>query len=231
MDSYFDLSFPYACCFWGFLVRFDGDITSIKRQIRGSFCRVIKTVHKGYPLEMCRWSLVDEDRGKFVVFKTVCLQNVWAIGWSDIHYKTCICTQGASTLGEAADKKRRRADGRNYTIQVPRSRVIEDNQKNMGYIDRHNRYRQNIVGLAKLWRTKKWQVRVILEVFEMALVDSFLLVRKFIPRWQTADTSNGVFWRYVPFAPSGSRGPFCPKWLKRTWVIDLLFHSSNVSKF
>jgi hypothetical protein len=75
--------------------------------------------------------------------------------------------------------------------------VIEDYQKNMGYVDRHNRYRQNILGLAKLWRTKKWQVRVILEVFGMALVDSFLLARKFIPRWQQADTSDGIFWKYV----------------------------------
>ena len=67
----------------------------------------------------------------------------------------------------------------------------------MGYIDRHNRYRQNILGLAKLWRTKKWQVRVILEIFGMAVVDSFLLARKFIPRWQNADTDDGVFWRYM----------------------------------
>jgi hypothetical protein len=70
-------------------------------------------------------------------------------------------------------KKRQRADGRNYTIQVPRPKVIEDYQKNMGYIDRHNRFRQNILGLAKVWRTKKWQVRVLLEIFGMAVVDSF----------------------------------------------------------
>ncbi len=158
---------------------------------------VIKAAHKGYPLEMCRWALVDQDRGKYVVFKLVVLENVWAIGWSDVHFKAFICTQGASTLGQAADKKRQRVDGRNYTIQVDRPRVIEDYQKNMGYVDRHNRYRQNILGLTKLWRTKKWQVRVILEVFGMALVDSFLLARKFIPRWQQADTSDGVLWKYV----------------------------------
>jgi hypothetical protein len=50
----------------------------------------------------------------------------------------------------------------------------------MGYIDRHNRFRQNILGLAKVWRTKKWQVRMVLEIFGMAVVDSFLLARKFI---------------------------------------------------
>ena len=67
----------------------------------------------------------------------------------------------------------------------------------MGYVDRHNRFRQNILGLYKLWRTKKWQVRVLLEVFGIALVDSYLLARKFIPRWQNADADDGVFWKYV----------------------------------
>jgi hypothetical protein len=93
---------------------------------------------------MCLWALVNEDRGKYVVFKLVDLQNVWAIGWSDVHLKTFICSQGASTLGQAAEKKKQRVDGRNYTIQVDRPRVIEDYQNNMGYVDRHNRYRHNI---------------------------------------------------------------------------------------
>ena len=172
-------------------------LTALREKLGLHFVGVIKTAHKGFPLEMCRWALVDEDRGKSVVFKLVDVENVWAVAWSDIHFKTFICTQGVSTLGEAAEKKRQRADGRNYKIQVNRPKVIEDYQKNMGYIDRHNRYRQNILGLAKLWRTKKWQVRVILEVFGMALVDSFLLARKFIQRWQTTDNSDGVFWKYV----------------------------------
>ncbi len=38
---------------------------------------------------------------------------------------------------------------------------------------------------------------MILEVFRMALVDSFLLARKFIPRWQITNNSDGVFWKYV----------------------------------
>ncbi len=76
----------------------------------------------------------------------------------------------------------------------PSSKSYRGLPKKMGYIDRHNRFRQNILGLAKVWRTKKWQVRVILEIFGMAVVDSFLLARKFIPRWQNANTDDGVFW-------------------------------------
>ena len=95
---------------------------------------------------------------------------------------------------------------------MDRLRVVEDYQKNMGYIDKHNRYRQNILGLSKLWRTKKWQVRMILEMFGMALVDSFLLARKFVPRWQHIDDNDGIFWKYVvallpQIAASNDGGP------------------------
>jgi hypothetical protein len=31
----------------------------------------------------------------------------------------------------------------------------------------------------------------------MAVVDRFLLARKFMPRWQNADNDDGFFWRYV----------------------------------
>ena len=31
----------------------------------------------------------------------------------------------------------------------------------------------------------------------IALVDSFLLARKFIPRWKDADDTESVFWKYV----------------------------------
>jgi hypothetical protein len=69
-------------------------LQALREKLGVHFVGVIKTGHKGYPLEMCRWSLVDEDRGKSVVFKAVDLPNVWAIGWSDIHFKTFISTQG-----------------------------------------------------------------------------------------------------------------------------------------
>jgi hypothetical protein len=46
----------------------------------------------------------------------------------------------------------------------------------------------------------------------MALVDSFLLARKFVPRWQNEDDSDGIFWKYVvallpQIAASNDGGP------------------------
>jgi hypothetical protein len=78
------------------------------------FVGMIKTAHKEYPLEHCRWCLVGEDHGKYIVFKTVEENNIWAVGWSDIQFKTYMCTQGDTHLSVPAEKKRQRADGRNY---------------------------------------------------------------------------------------------------------------------
>jgi hypothetical protein len=80
-------------------------VLALREKLSLHFVGMIKSAHKGYPLEMCRWALVDEDRGKYVAFKHVDLNNVWGIGWSDVHFKTFICTQGVSTFGEAAAKK------------------------------------------------------------------------------------------------------------------------------
>jgi hypothetical protein len=52
-------------------------------------------------------------------------------------------------------------------------------------------------GLAEIWKTKKWQTRVMMEMMGIALVDSFLLARKFLPRWASQPDTDSVFWRYV----------------------------------
>jgi hypothetical protein len=109
-------------------------------------------------------------------------------------------------------------DGRNYTIQVDRPRVIEDYQKDMGYVDRHNRYRQNILGVVKLWRTKKWQVRVILEVW-------YGIGGQFPASTQI----------HTKVATSGHLCQdlleICHKWPMSRMVVGRHFHNTNVSKF
>jgi tetratricopeptide (TPR) repeat protein len=76
------------------------------------FVGVIKTAHKEYPIEQCRWCLVGEDRGKYVVFKSVEENNVWAVGWSDIQFKTYICTQRDSHhLGRRAGREKEAKSG------------------------------------------------------------------------------------------------------------------------
>ena len=47
---------------------------------------------------------------------------------------------GVTAPGQPAMKRRQRENGRTYKIPVDRPRIIEDYNKNMGYVDRHNRF-------------------------------------------------------------------------------------------
>ncbi len=82
-----------------------------------------------------------------------------------------------SSDGLPAQTKRQRLDGRNYKIEIARPNVIGTYQRHMGWVDRHNRYRQDILG-------------VQMEILGMALVDAFLIARKFLPRWKQQDDSE-----------------------------------------
>jgi hypothetical protein len=52
--------------------------------------------------------------------------------------------------------KRQQLDGRNYQIEILRPKVISIYQNHMGWVDRHNRFRQDILGLQNIWKTKRW---------------------------------------------------------------------------
>jgi hypothetical protein len=67
----------------------------------------------------------------------------------------------------------------------------------MGWVDRHNRFRQDILGLQNIWKTKRWQTRIQIDLFAMALVDVFLIARKFLPRWKIFDDSESSFFRFL----------------------------------
>ena len=70
----------------------------------------------------------------------------------------------------------------------------------MGWVDRHNRYRQGILGLHSIWKTKRWQTRIQLELLGVTLVDSFLACLHLLPKWrdeQDDDQEGSLFWKYV----------------------------------
>jgi hypothetical protein len=169
---------------------------ALKEKFGVEFTGCVKTAHAGFPIEAMRWILASLERGQSCVFKLEG-EDVWAVGWSDVHYKTYITTHGASSEGEPAQKKRQRLDGRNFSIQIPRPKIIGEYQANMGWVDRHNRFRQDLLGLQNIWKTKRWQTRMQTEILAMALVDAFLIARKFLPRWNNLDDSESVFFRFL----------------------------------
>ena len=70
----------------------------------------------------------------------------------------------------------------------------------MGWVDRHNRYRQGILGLHKIWKTKRWQTRIQIELLATSLVDSFLACTHLLPKWvqeKEHDQDESLFWKFV----------------------------------
>ena len=100
-------------------------VNACKEELGTEFTGPVKTATRGFPAEAMRWTLADMERGDHVVFKEEG-KNLWAVGWVDVHYKLYLTTHGRSSAGEPASKKRQRVDGRNYRIQVPRPKIIED---------------------------------------------------------------------------------------------------------
>jgi hypothetical protein len=118
----------------------------------------VKTAQSLFPAEAARWTLKDVERGEHVVFKCDD-EGAWAIGWSDVHFKLHLATCGQSGPGASAAKKRQRADGRNFSVQVDRPQVIAERAQNVGNVDVHNRHRQGVLKLNQVLQTKTWQVR------------------------------------------------------------------------
>jgi hypothetical protein len=67
----------------------------------------------------------------------------------------------------------------------------------MGYVDRHNNFRQGTLHLAKMWKTKRWQTKIQLELLGLTLVDAYLACRKIMPKWQDLDDMESFFWQFV----------------------------------
>jgi hypothetical protein len=98
---------------------------------------------------------------------------------------------------ETRPLKRQNAQGTNYTIPIPRPAVIAKYQGEMGYVDTHNQFRQGILHMPNIWKTKRSQTRIQLEIVALTLVDTFLACRKLMPRWQDEGDEESIFWKFV----------------------------------
>ena len=173
---------------------------ALKKELGLHFTGPIKTAHKYYPIDELRWALSHMRRGEHVVLKCN-EEEMWAIGWHDHHYKCYLTTHGVDLPGKPAPKKRQDFETNiNYNINVPRPHIIEKYQHEMGWVDRHNRYRQGILGLHKVWKTKRWQTRIQTELLATCLVDSFLACIHLLPKWRVEkehEQDESLFWKFV----------------------------------
>ena len=170
---------------------------ALRHEMGVHFTGPIKTATKEFPIEAMRWTLAAMNRGAHIVLKCLDHENLWAVGWHDVHFKCYVTTNGTSLPGKPAPKKRQNVQGTTYSIPIPRPAVIAKYQGEMGYVDRHNRFRQGILHLPNIWKTKRWQTRIQLEILGLTLVDSFLACRKLMPKWQEEGDEESLFWKFV----------------------------------
>lgn len=163
---------------------------ALQREFKVDTIGCVKTAHAKYPLEEMRWILSKMERGDQCCFE---LEDggMWAVGWSDVHYKTYLATVGSSAPGAPASKKRQRGNGRNYSINIPRPSCVAEYASNMGAVDLHNRYRQGMLRLDEVVKTQTWQTRLQNELFAVCAVDAFLLSKMYLPKWRDHDTADG----------------------------------------
>ena len=78
------------------------------------FTGPIKMATKEFPIDAMRWTLAAMQRGEQIVLKSMDHDNLWAVGWHDVHFKCYVTTNGVTTPGEPAHKKRQNREGINY---------------------------------------------------------------------------------------------------------------------
>jgi hypothetical protein len=138
------------------------------------------------------------NRGEHIVFKCLDVPYLWAVGWHDHHFKCYVTTHGVTTPGKPAPKRRQDIEGTTWLKAIHRPHIIiAKYQSEMGYVDRHNQFRQAYLHLPKIWKTHRWQTRIQLELFGLSMVDAFLACRAQMPKWQNLDEEKTIFWRFV----------------------------------
>jgi hypothetical protein len=172
-------------------------VLALRQHLGLHFTGPIKTAHSQFPLERMRYTLSKLQRGDHIVLECEG-KDMWAIGWHDHHFKCYVTTHGHTRPGKPAPKKRQDLDGRNVSKDVPRPHILAKYQDEMGHVDRHNQYRQGLLHLAKIWKTKRWQTRVQFELLGLTIVDAFLACRYSMPKWKHDQSDeDSIFWKFV----------------------------------
>jgi hypothetical protein len=170
---------------------------ALRQHLGLHFTGPIKTAHSQFPLERMRFTLSKLQRGDHIVLECQG-KDMWAIGWHDHHFKCYVTTHGHTRPGKPAPKKRQDLEGRNVSKDVPRPHILAKYQDEMGHVDRHNQYRQGLLHLAKIWKTKRWQTRVQFELLGLTIVDAFLACRYSMPKWKHDQSDeDSIFWKFV----------------------------------
>ena len=125
---------------------------ALDKELGLGFIGNVKTAHRGFPLEQCRWDLSTTERGDHVVYKHTNESGLdeFTVGWNGHHFKTFIATSGTTDEGSQAKRKRQNDLGQTRFKLVKRPKVIEEYYSACGQIDQHNNHRQGGMKLENL---------------------------------------------------------------------------------
>ncbi len=117
-------------------------VLALRETLGLHFTGPIKTATANFPIDIMRATLAKMKRGEHIVLKCEDVANLWAVGWHDHHFKCYVTSHGVTLPGKPAPKRRQDILGTNYLKEIPRPDIIAKYQVEMGYVDRHNNFRQ-----------------------------------------------------------------------------------------
>jgi hypothetical protein len=171
-DSYF-ASVPAATMMMRYGMRFIGVVKSATRQYPMSYLSQVELNNRG-------------DRKGMVTIggDTNSDPKLLAFVWMDRQRRYFIAT--CSSLAEGSPYKRQRwrqledasgdehADPQLVDLVVPQPKAAETYYETCAMIDRHNRHRQDTLGIENKLVTQSWSMRVNLTILSMIVVDAWL---------------------------------------------------------
>lgn len=175
-DSYF-ASVPAATMMMRYGMRFIGVVKSATRQYPMSFLSQVELNNRG-------------DRKGMVTRggDTAGDPKLLAFVWMDRQRRYFIAT--CSSLAEGSPYKRQRwrqlddgledehADPQRVDLVVPQPKAAETYYETCAMIDRHNRHRQDTLGIENKLVTQSWSMRVNLTILSMIVVDTWLAYKQ-----------------------------------------------------
>lgn len=144
------------------------------------FIGVVKTSTKKYPMATLA-SLPVTNRGdqiSYVNRNSDGTLNMMALLWVDRERRYFICTASsaaASTMCERIRWRQTENGPQRVLITVPQPKAVDLYYSACAAIDKHNRCRQDDLGIERKLVTMDWSKRVGLSLLSMIVVDSWLL--------------------------------------------------------
>ena len=151
------------------------------------FIGVVKTATRQYPMAfLSRVELQDRgDRKGLVTRGDGGQPSLLAFVWMDRQRRYFISTASSLDAGAPYSRLRWRqvdespnAEPTRVELTVPQSKAAEIYYDACAMVDRHNRHRQDTLGLEVKLGTHNWAIRVNLSIFGMIVVDTWLAYRQ-----------------------------------------------------